>query len=58
MSDQDNGNHLASNLTVCYRARPSTLTEYETHVSVAGPDGNNDMLYLCEFVRLKEISSN
>lgn len=37
-----------SEMTVCYWAQPATLTSYETHMSLAASDYENDILHLCE----------
>lgn len=34
--------------TVCLRARPSTLMSYESHISIATSDQDNDVLHMCE----------
>ncbi|XP_045110501.1 uncharacterized protein LOC123504212 [Portunus trituberculatus] len=36
----------ASEMSVCYWAKPDTLTSYETHLSLAASDYENDILHL------------
>ena len=38
----------ASEMSVCYWVKPTTLTSYETHLSLAASDYENDILHLCE----------
>ena len=35
-------------MSVCYWIKPDTLTSYETHLSLAASNYENDILHLCK----------